>query len=727
MRDALTAGELASLHRCIPLPAESGSGITRVAKRDNWKARPRNGRGGGREFPLATLPSPIRDAITQAVTEGVPAVCAVLSAPVPANTVPAVLPAPPRQIPVAAQLADWQRRTLEARAAILAEIDRMTVVSGSWRKAAEAVAASAQARTLRPELAALVPVANAKSGGKAGARTLSLRTLYRWAEAREVAGTAGAAALAPREAARPILVQPWAAALLTLYRQPQKPSLAWCLEEMSKRYPTIPAPSYDQARRFVKGLSPIERNRGRMGPLALKALKSYIARDTGTLWPTAAYSADGHTFDAEVQHPIHGRPFRPELTAVIDLKTRKIVGWSAALSENTWGVLDALRNACTSHGVPCIWYVDRGKGFNNDAMGAATDDEADDPATLGFLGRLGITKVNSIARNSQARGAMERVQGTVWVRAAKALPTYMGAPMDMEARQKAFKATRAAVKNGVQSPLLMSWTAFLEWAQGVVEAYNARIHSSLPKLRDPQTGRARHQTPAEAWEAGAAAPGVEIDIPSAAEAEDLFRPMVKRTPRRGLVELFGNQYHNRALEHVDGDVLVAYDIHDAEWVWVRDLDGRLICKAQWDAHKRDYFPKSVLDQAAERRSKAAVKRLAAHADTALAELGPRVIDHVPDPIPAELVADADAMFARLSGETTPAALPAPDDVRPIFADDESWARWLIEHPDAATDQDRALLTTELRRNEFRALLNLAGIDVAALTSIAADMKAQAYA
>lgn len=66
------------------------------------------------------------------------------------------------------------------------------------------------------------------------------------------------------------------------------------------------------------------RHAGRMGPRALKSLRAYVARDTMALWPMAVYVADGHCFDAEVRHPRHNRPFRPEITTVLDVHTRRI-------------------------------------------------------------------------------------------------------------------------------------------------------------------------------------------------------------------------------------------------------------------------------------------------------------------------------------------------------------------------------------------------------------------
>jgi len=70
-------------------------------------------------------------------------------------------------------------------------------------------------------------------------------------------------------------------------------------------------------------------------------MKSYVSRDVSTMLPAELYQADGKTFNAEVAHPLHGRPFRPEITTIIDAKTRKVVGWSAALDESANAVADA--------------------------------------------------------------------------------------------------------------------------------------------------------------------------------------------------------------------------------------------------------------------------------------------------------------------------------------------------------------------------------------------------
>jgi len=44
-------------------------------------------------------------------------------------------------------------------------------------------------------------------------------------------------------------------------------------------------------------------------------------------------------------------------------------------------------------------------------------------------------------------------------------------------------------------------------------------------------------------------------------------------------------------------VNVAYDIHDAGQVWVRDWEERLICTAKFEGNKRDFYPVPVVEKA----------------------------------------------------------------------------------------------------------------------------------
>jgi putative transposase len=353
---------------------------------------------------------------------------------------------------------------------------------------------------------------------------------------------------------------------------------------------------------------------GRMGDRELKTLKPFIRRGFESLLPTDVYSADGHTFDAEVQHPMHGRPFRPEITSVVDIATRRVVGWSIGLAESALTVLDALRDASLRGGIPAIFYVDNGSGFKNQMM--------NDTAT-GLMARLGIEMVNSLPYNSQARGVIERLHKTIWVEAAKQLPGYMGRDMDRQAKHNVFKLSRKALKAKPGETTVMpliGWPGFIDFCADKVDEYNNRPHRSLPKVTDPTTGRRRHMTPNEKW-AVAVAGGFAAHTVNDDDSRPLFRPQALRTVRRCEIELFGNRYFAKALEEFHTEQLrVGYDVHDPAKVWVYDADGRFICTAGLDANKRDYMPKSMVVRAHEKRATGREKRLVAKLDEVREEL-----------------------------------------------------------------------------------------------------------
>lgn len=660
------------------------------AKCENWPSRPRTGSGGGKEYPVEALPKKAQKAYLKRVLKAVPA--------------PVASPAPPQ---AAEELQDWQRKVMEARATILSEIDRLTLIT-SRNQAVKVVIDAAKRGELRPDLMAMVEAANAKSGA---ARTLSRGRIYEWLRLRTKHGVEG---LAPR--AQPVKGTPeWASALMELYARPQKPSLAYCVERLQAEAPAI-APTYAQAARFVRNLDAITRAHGRYGPRAIKARKACVSRDTSGLEPASVYTADGHTFDAEVAHPIHGQPFRPEITTVLDVFTRRVVGWSVAISENTWGVMDAIRHAFETSGICAIWYVDNGKGYNNKVFDGAIKS----PEVTGMLGRFGVTKHNSLPYNSQARGLIERAHQSIWVRGAKELPTFLGADMDAEAQKKISKLVELDYDKTGQSSLVMSWADFIKWCDDQVLAYNTRSHSSLPRVRG-LNGKPRHMSPNELW-ATSIKSEHDIEVVTAADA-DLFRPYERRRCNRAEVSLFGNTYFSMALEPFHGrDVLVGYDIHDASKVWVRDKDHRLIGVAQFGGNKQSYFPVSVLEQARQTRAKARSLRLVKKQEEIDAELNPGIfLESKVTPLSEEEKAIGDAVYAEIEAKAAEDQKTGPHLTlvtgRPNFENEFQWAQWLSLHADEAEDEDRAFLKEWLRVPSFVFQLEASKVDVQALKRI----------
>lgn len=596
--------------------------IEHIAKRDNWPYEQitARARGGKRKvFPFNGLPQAIQEAIRQkqvdtvlkdAQAKPLPAIQNDLFETVDENN-----------------LTDRQRQVAAARKGVLKAIEDVMEQANVTKEVAMQTVLTQAKLAGYEHLSKMFELALDKRGAKAELPTV--RTIKRWFAARDEQKLVPAIPVANFELPK------WAAVFLKYYQQPQKPSVAAAYElflnEWQQIAPLEKLPTFNQAKYLLKKLGNVSREKGRMGSREIKNIKPYKVRDFLHLNPTDIYTADGHTFDAEVLHPDSSKPFRPEITTIADVATRKIVGWSVDLAESGLAVLSAISHACESNGIAAIFYVDNGGGYKNAMM----TDEA-----TGLMGRLGMTMHHSIAYNSQARGVIERLHQSVWVKAAQSLQTYMGAKMDRQAAQSVHKVSRQLVKKGVNlkgvpalaniqslSPnMLMDWAEFTAFCEWHVEQYNNRPHRSLPKILDVENTK-RHMTPNEYWalkvEQGAKVIRIEED-----EKHMLFMPQVMRVVQRGQVFLRNNRYFSMALEEYHGDsVRVAYDIHDAEHVWIYDDVGRLICKAQWNANSTAYMPVSVIEQSKDKRIDMQVKRLEAKKQTALAARPFRVIEH----------------------------------------------------------------------------------------------------
>ena len=709
----------------------SQQAITKRAKREGWQALPRAGRGGGKLWVVSSMPAEIRDRLASALLRQPAAIteesaaCASIGSNICASIGTAGNgPA----------LSDRERAIVTARLAFCRELDRIAPLVGKKAAVAHLVTSSRMGE-LSPVLTEQLAVAFARRRGD----SLTTRTLYRW-YADYLAG--GEAALAPKRTAAK--APAWASEFLFHYQKPQHPTVALAHAELCRamRQRGELPPSVHACRRLLAKMSQPEREAGRATGNALLKLRPYQRRDTSELWPTDVYTADGTTFDAEVLHPDHGQPFKPEITAILDVATRRCVGISVALSESALTVLDALRMACCYGGVPALFYSDGGPGYVNRLL---LDDRT------GMMTRLGITPTNAIPGRPQGKGLMERAVKTLWVRAAQGLTSYTGALMDGDAAHRNFKLSRAALKTGKRA-VLPSWEEFKRHILARVEEYNTTPHRGLPRYRDAQ-GRLRHYSPEEYWQTFTARGFTPVRVPQGMEAE-LFMPGARRVTRNGWLQFYSGRYYAPELAEFHGEAVeVRYDIWDAGRVWCWTLDGRPICEATLEGNSRPYFEQSRVEAAREKRARAQVKRL----DAKLQRVAPGATivlpesrDNGPDTAvscadstapalaPAAAVetitasavatqeatdkdsnllrgrtAKENAVAIRKPAETgngyritdvTPTPEPVP--VRPLFACTHERYRWLMHHPDARTDADSAWLRDYRRGEEYADLKDL---------------------
>lgn len=739
-REWFNAQEFADL-KLSDLP-ETESAVIRFAKRLDWQstslARKRKGRGGGWEYHVDLLPSAARKALEARFN------MERLNAPVTEVQTKA-----PTKAKVCLAEADGaQRQAAEARKQLLQMVEQLVMRGMPYDRAVMGLVAKVKVLLEQDILTSdeehlLGLVRTAKDKGKG----ISRRVIYNWRKAFEESGFAGLIPGKRRKDALNADRYAWAPGFLKFYADPRKPTLALALDQYrSSLVDPSKAPSYDQVKRYLAKLKksdPIAAHRGREGLLSLKARKVYVSRSMEGLEPTDIYTADGKTFDAFVAHPFSGNPIRPEITSILDVATRKCVGYSIGLKEKAYDVAEALRNASTANGVGAIFYVDNGNGYKNLLL---------DEAAVGMLARLGTHKEHSRAYNSQARGIIERFNGSVYTRLAKSLPSYTGRDLDREASMKLHRQLKKDLKEHGSSDLLISWEEFLKIFDAALQYYNDRPHSALPDTRDTITKNKRHMSPNEYW-AQFEANGFKAVCLGREDSDDLSRPAVRRRVSRGLVTIEKNRYFALELERYDRrDVMVCYDMLDASRVWVRELDfvdgqetpGALICTAKFEGNSEAYFPKPVIKSAREKKAQAAKKRIEEKLRRVEQEQRPGILLEHSGEQPMEVFSSAPGRTSvddelasdpmRPSSTTTNVvhmkeplieveplptrkSQPTTKSGRPVFKSKEELAVWVLDHPEQMTDLDKKILSGCLSNRTYLDLFEASDIDVEGLRTL----------
>ncbi|CAN5883141.1 Mu transposase C-terminal domain-containing protein [soil metagenome] len=659
------------------LPSLPGTkqALNRLAKRENWPNRPRVGKGGGVEYPLTCLPpaaqtallsillavatpAPVsisrikKDPMTKASVIVAEATAAIVNTTV--STTPAMSLA--KATPSAAAYAtDKQRIVADARMQIVQSIIAMQKTLGA-SKGIDAFVAQAKNGLLPGHLQLAMALGNDKNGfqfevelrdGLRSAVPVSGQNMqhYSMLFSRPTAyrllklATQGWNALLPGRRQVDMRVPTWAGAFLALMQRPQKPSLSESFRQMdatlrSQGWNDAALPSEHQVRRWYDKYSNLDKQRGRNQGSALNPYKFAHKRTAGGMLPMQEVHSDGWGTKFTAPHPVSGKYVKLEVWHARDVATRFVFKPSVGLSESMLVIMGSLYNTIAFGGPMAVWQTDNTGSVKNDRVEF-------DPLTS-IAARAGISIVHNIPGNSQANGISENFNTYLDSR-AKELATYMGKTMDSLAQKRVLKITqkltktsnaeeRTALKRDAEKAgsgyLLESFAQAVDWIEQKAAEYNHRPHRGLPKVVCLETGKSRHQTPAEAWALAVQAGWQPVALENE-DLIDLFRPHERVTVRRGNVSLFGQLYHHSQLEHFNGEtVMAAYDLNDGERVWVKTLDGNLICEAPFYA-ERGYRAESFYELAMQKRSDAQVKRLVRKIDAIDAQRGGMVLENQP--------------------------------------------------------------------------------------------------
>lgn len=613
LKDWYTAQELADMK--LPGLPETDSAILRLVKKNLWPSRSKT-RGKGFEYqPPKAVMKLIGEKVLGAVVGNALATTPKAMANT-LNNVPAVredrytktgavvIAGLNRKAKKDGDLTDKDRARRDASLLLCGAIDSaMMEVGCSARQAIMALCQHLVAGVARPELvdAANITYTKPRAGGQTYDALVSrLQKMYTAYDKGRLQGDV-AMFLVPgqrqEEQYPPYLIK----AFLIHFCHPNRPSVmtAWRNSAFWFEQNSLERPAVDTFYRIEKRLPVTVKYRGRVTGSEWRSLLPYVARDVSMFKANDIWVGDGHSFKAKVQHPIHGRPFVPEITVIRDWVSRKIVGWSVDMAESCIAVSAALRDAMLRTSArPLVYYSDNGSG--------QTAKQLDHPVH-GVLARMGIAHETGIPGNPQGRGIIERLWGDTFIALAREYPTFQGRSGDENTINRMLKD----LNKKEPKTMLPRWDDFLADVAKVVEEYNSRNHSVIG------------MTPNQAYSQKIDPDSIDVGV-TAQELASLWMPQVERVPQRGLIELFKNEYAMPELVNLlaEGErVVVRFDIHRPEKVMVFRLDGRYLGEAIWDGHKRAAFPVSFIDAKREERVQRKVVQLGRKAADARKELG----------------------------------------------------------------------------------------------------------
>lgn len=420
----------------------------------------------------------------------------------------------------------------------------------------------------------IVAVAN-KLGRKG--QPPSKATLYRWFGSYEKGGLPG---LVSSSKGRQRVDYGWEARALYWHQQPSKlAAAAIAVLLIEEKFEDV---TESRVRRYLKSLPDDIANKKRIGSKFYRdtQMPSRL-RNTDVLPVGHTYQGDGHTIDVYLSHPNTGKPWRPELTVWIDIRSRYIVGFYLTEAESSISTLLSLSKAMIDYDhVPACLHIDNGSGFKSQMM----NDES-----VGFYQRFDITTLFALPGNSKGKGQVERFFRTLRDSFDKRWNSYCGHDMADEAIQRVLKNARQGKKP------LPDVRDYLLGLQDWIDGYHHRPHRGIDG-----------KTPAEMW---SQLEHTQLHMTEAA----VVRCQIKRTVRRGSLRLHNREYRHPELQQFNTreKLIIEYDLFDDSKVFAFTSDGRKICEPEL-TNKVDYLPDSRIKEMQQRRVEGQVKRLEKH-------------------------------------------------------------------------------------------------------------------
>lgn len=295
---------------------------------------------------------------------------------------------------------------------------------------------------------------------------------------------------------------------------------------------------------------------------------NYIERTYDDLHSNDIWVCDNHTFDIFVDGGESEKPIRVYLTAFLDVRSRKMVGWYVTDAPSSDATIQALRRGITAYGIPKRIYSDNGREFLTHDIGgrgfrkSARTDEHEPPT---ILQRLGIEFRTAMVKNARAK-IVERAFVDVKNCFSKLFDGYTGGTiMERPERLK---------KTGKRAENFIIIDEFREYVDVFIQGwFNKQSHSGVG-----MNGRTRDEVFAACLYEQRIATKDELNLM-------LLRTGRIQTVNRGVkIRMYDTEIRYYSDELIMGHdrekVYVRYDPDDLSEVRIYDENDRFLCTAQ---------------------------------------------------------------------------------------------------------------------------------------------------
>lgn len=295
----------------------------------------------------------------------------------------------------------------------------------------------------------------------------------------------------------------------------------------------------------------------------------YIRRKYGDLASNDIWVCDNHTFDILVDDGTSEKPVRMYLTAFLDVRARKMVGWYVTDNPCSDATLMALRRGVERYGLPKLIYSDNGREFLTHDIGGrgfrkSADTGEHEPPTI--LQLMGIEFRTAMVKNAKAK-IIERAFRSLKEGFSRLFEGYTGG--SITERPERLKKTEKQAFN---------FTGIEEF-RGYVDSYIQGIFNKAPSKAEGMEGKSPDEIYAKYLYEQRTATPEQLNLLM------LRNSRVIKVQRNGVkLVLYGEEYWFRSDEltynHIGEKVYFRYNPDDLREVRVYNEADQFLCTAQ---------------------------------------------------------------------------------------------------------------------------------------------------